>query len=224
VSIDPATGTSLAIGPRDVFLATFWTTAELAVRLRQWQATTFGRVPERWAYVIQDYEPGFYPMSAQSELARATYSQPDPTVAIFNTSLLQEAFHAHGIRFEHEFAFEPRIPEPLRAALAVPAGPRRRTIVVYGRPRTPRNAFPAIVDGLHAWRASDPNAAVDGHLRRRGPSRCRPRRWGGAPVDRQARPRRIRSVLRGSAIGISLMVSPTRATRRSRWRTSGCWC
>ena len=38
-----------------------------------WQATTFGQVPERWAYVIQDYEPGFYPMSAQSELARATY-------------------------------------------------------------------------------------------------------------------------------------------------------
>ena len=50
----------------------------------------------------------------------------------------------------------PGSPEPLRAALAVPAGPRRRTIVVYGRPRTPRNAFPAIVDGLRAWRASDP--------------------------------------------------------------------
>ena len=140
VSIDPATGTSLAIGPRDVFVATFWTTAELAVRLRHWQATTFGHAPEPGAYVIQDYEPGFYPMSAQSELARATYSRPNSTVAIFNTSLLQEAFHAHGIRFDHEFAFEPRIPRPLRTALAVPAGPRRRTIVVYGRPRTPRNA------------------------------------------------------------------------------------
>ncbi len=44
-------------------------------------------------------------------------------------------------------------------AMAAPAVPRSRTIVVYGRPGIPRNAFPAIVDGLRAWRASDPNAA-----------------------------------------------------------------
>lgn len=209
VSIDPATDPTLAVGPRDVFVATFWSTAELADRLRRWQATTFGHMPDRWAYVIQDHEPGFYPKSAHSELARATYLRPESTVAIFNTSLLQGAFHARGLRFDREFAFEPRIPEPLRATLAVPPGPRDRTIVVYGRPRTPRNAFPAIVDGLRAWRAGDPEAATWSVVSAGMPhpdidlgDGVWLRSVGKLDLVEYAQ------LLRRSAIGISLMISP----------------
>ena len=209
VSIGPARAGSLAVGPRDVFVATFWTTAELVARIRLWQTATFGSVPGRWAYVIQDHEPGFYPSSAQSELARATYDDRGSTVALFNTELLRGAFHDAGIQFAHEFAFEPRIPAPLRDALASTARPRTRTIVVYGRPRTPRNAFPAIVDGLRAWRVSDPTAERWTIV---SAGQCHPdvdlggglwmRSLGKLDLPAYA------ALLRTSAIGISLMVSP----------------
>ena len=149
------------IGPRDVFVATFWTTAELAVRIASWQADDVRPGARRSAYVIQDFEPGFYPM------VRPVGARPgDVLAARFDgrrsstRTPARGAFHAHGIRFDHEFAFEPRISASrCGRRCRSPAGPRRRTIVVYGRPRTPRNAFPAIVDGLRAWRASDPEAA-----------------------------------------------------------------
>ena len=199
----------LAVRDGDVFVATFWTTAELIGRIRGWQTATYGWVPPHFAYVVQDYEPGFYPWSAQWLLARATYARPDETIGIYNTSSLRDYFHESGVRFGQEYAFEPRMLPELRAALTSPAVQRSRTIVVYGRPGTPRNAFPAIVDGLRAWRADDPNAA----------------RWTVLSVG-QAHPEidlggglMLRSIgkldlaayatlLRESAIGISLMVSP----------------
>ena len=199
----------LAIREDDVFVATYWTTAELVGRIRAWQAETYGRPPRLGAYVIQDFEPGFFAWSAQWLLARATYDASAETVAIFNTSLLRDHFHASGIEFEHEFAFEPRLLPALRAAMASPAVPRSRTIVVYGRPGIPRNAFPAIVDGLRAWRASDPNAA-EWKVISVGEAHPDVDLGGGAvlrsigKLDLEA----YAALLRGSAIGISLMVSP----------------
>jgi hypothetical protein len=146
-----ATGSGITIGPRDVFIATFWPTAAWIADVRAWQRRTFGATPAHFGYVVQDWEPGFYPRSAQSMLARATYDDRASTVAVFNTGLLREAFHGEGVRFDHEFAFEPRLSAALRVAAAVPSRPRARRIVVYGRPGKPRNAFPLIVDGLRAW-------------------------------------------------------------------------
>jgi O-antigen biosynthesis protein len=209
VSVGSARSGSLAVGPRDVFVATFWTTAELVARMRGWQAATFGSTPAQWVYVIQDHEPGFYPSSAQSELARATYDDRSSTVALFNTELLRGAFHDAGIRFAHEFAFEPRIPGPLRDALASVPGPRTRTIVVYGRPRTPRNAFPAIVDGLRAWRRSDP-ASERWTVVSAGQPHPDVDLGGGLGMEALGKldlPA-YAGLLRTSAIGISLMVSP----------------
>ena len=112
------------------------------------------------AYVIQDFEPGFFPWSAQWMLARATYDAPardgrdlqhvsscatTSTRPGSGSSTSTPSSRACSRRFARRW----RRP-PCRA---------RRTIVVYGRPGMPRNAFPAIVDGLRAWRASDPNAA-----------------------------------------------------------------
>jgi hypothetical protein len=199
----------LAIRPLDVFIATYWTTAELVARIRRWQAATYGAAPGRFGYVIQDFEPGFYPYSAAWLLARATYRAHDETVAMFNTALLRDHFRADGITFASEFAFEPRLLPELRAAMARPEVERTRTIVVYGRPGTPRNAFPAILDGLRAWLAGDPDA----------------HRWDLVSVGREHPDIALgdggvlRSIgkldldayaelLRRSAIGISLMVSP----------------
>ena len=93
--------------------------------------------------------------------------------------------------------------------MASPAVPRSRTIVVYGRPGIPRNAFPAIVDGLRAWRAGDPNAAEwnvisvgEAHPEIDLGGGAMLRSSGKLDLDAYAR------LLRGSAIGVSLMVSP----------------
>ncbi|MES2210134.1 MAG: hypothetical protein V4515_08115 [Chloroflexota bacterium] len=163
VALDGTAEATLAVGPDDVFIATLWTTAELAHRIITWQDVTYGPAERRFGYVIQDFEPGFYAWSAQWLMARATYDDPARTVAFFNTSLLQQYFHAEGLRFEREFVFEPRLWPALIAAAArgrsdVARVPRHRRIVVYGRPSTPRNAFPLLIDGLRAWATTYPGA------------------------------------------------------------------
>ncbi|HET9346893.1 MAG TPA: hypothetical protein VFO05_14465 [Candidatus Limnocylindrales bacterium] len=208
VAAPGGTGTDLAVAPDDIFLATFWTTAELAGRLVRWQATTFGGEPRPFAYLVQDFEPGFYPWSAQFELARATYTAGVPTIAVVNSSLLADYLDQHGLTFAERFVFEPRLDERLRALLAGPASERRRRIVAYGRPGTPRNAFPLVVDGLRAWvrrggaggwevvSAGEPHPPVDlGRGIRIG-------RLGKLSIDAYG------ALLRESAVGLSLMVSP----------------
>jgi hypothetical protein len=205
-SIEPA---SIPVGPRDVFIATFWPTALFAIDARGWQATTYGTAPKAFAYVIQDFEPGFYPRSSQHLLARATYEAPKSTIAIFNTTVLQRAFHDHGLRFSREYTFEPRLAPALRGALATPPVPRARRIVVYGRPSKPRNGFGLIVDGLRAWRATYEHAA-DWTVVSAGESH------GDIDLGHDAVLRSVgklsfteyADLLRSSAIGISLMISP----------------
>jgi hypothetical protein len=156
----------LAVGPDDAFLATFWTTAELAARLVRWQAAIFGGEPRPFTYLVQDFEPGFYPWSAQSELARATYASGAPTIAVINSGLLKAYLDEQGITFDDPLTFEPRIDAGLRPLLSEAPRERRRRIVVYGRPETPRNAFPLLVDGPSA-RGSRPAAEAAGRS-------CRP--------------------------------------------------
>ena len=91
-----AEGASLPVGAGDVFVATFWTTAEFAIRIAAWQAATLGASPGRLGYLIQDFEPGFYPWSANHLLSLATYTSPVPTIAIFNTAILRDYFHHAG--------------------------------------------------------------------------------------------------------------------------------
>ena len=202
-------GASLAIRADDVFMATFWTTADLVGRIRRWQGATYGSAAHRFGYVIQDFEPGFYPWSAQWMLARSTYADPAGTIGIFNTSVLRDYFHSAGIRFAREYTFEPRLLPSLRSAMTSAAATRSPTIVVYGRPGTPRNAFPAIIDGLRAWRAADPKAA-SWSLVSVGQTHPEIDLGGGVTlrsigkVDLEA----YATLLRRAAIGISLMVSP----------------
>ncbi|HEU4918341.1 MAG TPA: hypothetical protein VFT20_01295 [Candidatus Limnocylindrales bacterium] len=200
--------TVLAVGPDDVFLATFWSTAELAVRLVRWQSDTFGGPLRPYGYLVQDFEAGFYPWSAQSELARGTYASDVPTIAVVNSGLLSDFLDGRGADFAGRHVFEPRLDPRLRALIDSPVDERRRRIVVYGRPGTPRNAFPLVVDGLRDWvdrggaggweavSVGEPHPAVDlGHGLVLG-------RVGKLPLEAYG------SLLRESAVGLSLMVSP----------------
>ena len=125
---------------------------------RQWQAAEFNQPIRPFGYLVQDFEPGFYPWSAQWALARRTYAGDVPTIAVINTSLLRDHLAGEGIRFADEFTFEPRLATALRPFLDEPPRERTRRIVVYGRPETPRNAFPLVVDGLREWARTDPKA------------------------------------------------------------------
>jgi hypothetical protein len=209
VAITAQDHASLPVGARDVFIATYWTTADLVIRIRRWQQATYGAVPPRFVYLIQDFEPGFYPWSAQHLLARATYDQPGSTIAVFNTSLLRDYVHDQGIRFVGEFAFEPRLSPALRLVRDRAPVARDRRIVAYGRPRTPRNAFPLIVEGLRSWRASHPGAA-DWSVVSVGQDHAEIDLGGGGALrsigklDIGA----YGDLLKRSAVGLSLMVSP----------------
>ena len=65
-----ATRATVDLGRDDVLVASWWPTAHLA------NAGLALTRAKRFLYVIQDFEPGFYPWSTKSALAEATYSMP----------------------------------------------------------------------------------------------------------------------------------------------------
>lgn len=148
-------GRPLRLARGDVLVATWWPTAYLAAAaIEQTGAADF-------IYLIQDFEPGFYPWSTNYALAEATYSMP--MRAIFNDRLVEAHFVAGGIgRFRDAAAsatsitFEPAVD----ATLFRPrprTGPRR--LLFYARPSKPRNLYPL---GLHALRSAAAGGTFQG--------------------------------------------------------------
>lgn len=203
-------GRTIPVRPGDCWLATAWWTAYGAQRMAKWQAQQYGR-PGRLAYLIQDFEPGFYPWSSQSAIALGTY-RPETDIGIFNTGLLADYFRANGLDFRQRYVFEPTINEGLRQAQLRAAQsngqPRAKRIVVYGRPSTPRNAFALLCEGLREWGWTDPHSSqwevvAPGELAEDvdlGPFKLKA--LGKLAIDEYA------ELLSTSAIGVSLMVSP----------------
>ena len=150
----------LCVEPGDFWLCTGWWTAYAAQRLQSWQASELGSQVDL-LYLVQDFEPGFYPWSSNYCAALSTY-RPDRDLAIFNTGLLADYFAGQGLAFERKVVFEPTLNPGLRKTLqdvAAAPVPRERRIVIYGRPSTPRNAFELICEALRLWRAQYPGAS-----------------------------------------------------------------
>jgi len=200
---------TLPVAAGDQWLATAWWTAYAAQRLAAWQAHEFGAL-DRIAYLIQDYEPGFYPWSSQYALALSTY-RVDRDIAVFNTGLLSDYFCAQGFAYRRSFVFEPALNPVMRPALEAmraSKSPRNRRIVVYARPSTPRNAFELLCEGLRMWGRQDPAAQswellAPGELTQDidlGPFRLRA--VGKLGIEEYA------NLLCTSAIGVSFMISP----------------
>lgn len=202
-------GHTLPVGPGDVWLATAWWTAYAGQRMAAWQHEQFGRAGDL-AYLIQDFEPGFYPWSSQHALALGTY-RPEQDLAVFNTGLLADFFAASGMDYRRRFVFEPTLNDGLRDRLAAARAsnsPRARRIVVYARPSTPRNAFEMLCEGLRCWGWRDPRCkdwevVAAGELTSDldlGPFHMRA--LGKLAIGEYA------ELLASSAVGISLMISP----------------
>lgn len=150
---------NLAIAKQDIFIATIWYSAYLVKKIRGWQSRTYLSRPQYFIYLVQDYEPGFYPWSSQSLLAESTYQHSSETITVFNTKILQDFFHRKNIHFEKEYVLKPRLHKFLTEARSRFLGDRKqKVIVIYGRPETPRNAFCLIVESLRCWAQIDPSA------------------------------------------------------------------
>lgn len=144
----------LRLGRHDVLLATWWPTAHIA------RAALEATASREFLYLIQDFEPAFYPASSNAALAMATYDFP--MRAIFNESLLQEHFRANRVgRFaspavlDQSIVFEPAVDRALFRP-SPRTGPRR--LLFYARPMNARNAFEL---GLLALREAVQRGAFD---------------------------------------------------------------
>jgi len=75
----------IGVSSRDAFIATSWWTAHVANYARKYLHSP------RFLYLIQEYEPVFYPMGTFAALALESYNFPH--YALFSTNLLREYFN-----------------------------------------------------------------------------------------------------------------------------------
>ena len=152
-------GKTLPVAEKDVFLATGWWTAYTIADVIRWQIKEFGsNMP--LIYLIQDYEPGFYPWSSRYLMADSTYQLEMDTIAVINSGELYDFMQQRGYRFHKAYYFEPRLNATLKDWLdnnGDKARPRKKQLLVYGRPGVERNAFAVIVAALKRWVAMQQN-------------------------------------------------------------------
>lgn len=124
----------------DMFFATAWWTAHAASEAIE----KYGFKNKKFFYLIQDYEPNFYPWG--SDYAGAVESYGFDVYPIFNTNILHDFFRNRGIKYERRntVTFGPSI--NLTNYYQVKRQPQKvRRIALYGRPEVARNLFPTCV-------------------------------------------------------------------------------
>jgi hypothetical protein len=197
----------LNLRANDIFFTTAWWTAEIARGARKAQMSMFGASHPQ-IYLIQDFEPNFYPWGAKWTLAENTYRQASDVIAIFNSEELFEHFGT----LEYDFLQKYCIPYKLNTNLAkmLSSRYREKIILIYGRPSVPRNAFEVLVDGLVLWQRRNPVQADTWKIISLGetyePEIAEPLQYlvvlGKVSLEEYA------AWLSKSSIGLSLMVSP----------------
>lgn len=199
----------LQLRSKDVFLTYNWWVTLNIQKVVATQAGMFGAEPVPYIYLIQDYEPQFYPFSSSHMMARLALDTRIPYWAVYNSSELQRFCESQGHAPTRSFVFEPRLSDSLRPFLKASDVPKRKQLLVYGRPNVPRNCFPAIRRGLSAWIASDPNHASWDIISAGMPHKPVP--LAGGRVIRSLGKLSLEEygqLLQETAVGLSLMSSP----------------
>jgi hypothetical protein len=133
----------------DIWVATFWTTAWNLIRLVDEKRISVDNV----VYVVQDWEPGFYPWGDLRLKARSTYDAGFQLLV--NSRPLARYVEDHsGCRVDSTRVFAPELdPGPLRVASdrwkPSPDGSLR--VFFYARPSKPRNMLNLGLQALRAW-------------------------------------------------------------------------
>ena len=139
---------ALEVSRSDRFVATTWWSAHIAAHAARELAA--GATPDRFLYLIQEYEPFTFPMGTYAALAEESYRLPH--VALFSTEMLREFFRERGIGV---YADGPRVGDRASAAFenaitAVEAptagdlaarGSRRLLFYARPEPHAARNMF-----------------------------------------------------------------------------------
>lgn len=149
----------LMVSKNDIFIATAWWTAVIIEDIIKWQ-NNFYQTNHPLIYMIQDYEPGFYPWSSHYVCAENSYKLDVNTIAVFNTSLLHSFFQKNGYKFYKEYVFEATLNIGLKEQLLKYKNSlhRKNRIIIYGRPSVKRNGFEMIVEGLKEWTKINENS------------------------------------------------------------------
>ncbi|MGB1235178.1 MAG: glycosyltransferase [Planktomarina sp.] len=137
------TTSHIAFHRADQLIATAWWTAHVAHQIR----SEIG-IFDPFTYLIQDYEPCFYPWGTEYSYARASYDLPHWPV--FNSTPLKDYFHSLNICSPHALSFQPAVDAMLYKPIKQ-APPHKRTIAIYGRPEVARNVFPLKISALGTW-------------------------------------------------------------------------
>lgn len=161
VSFSDRYNKTIPVRENDVFMSTGWWTAYTIKAVIDWQRETFGNETKPLIYMIQDYEPGFYPWSSRYMMADSTYRMDIPVYAVMNSTLLREFFDKNDYTFAKTWSFDPILNEKLAAFLPQDNASveKKKQIIVYGRPSTERNAFALLVAGLKLWREKQGDAS-----------------------------------------------------------------
>lgn len=151
---------SIPVWRKDVFISTGWWTAYTIRSVLLWQAEHYHQKLNPLIYLIQDYEPGFYPWSSRYLMADSTYQMDIPVFAVFNSMQLRDFFSKEGYVFAKNWCFEPVLNQKLKQFLPSQNQKvsKKRQIIVYGRPGTARNAFEVIVAALKLWASRQQDA------------------------------------------------------------------
>jgi lipopolysaccharide biosynthesis protein len=196
----------IPIRRRDLFIGTAWWTAVSAFRLKERQMEFFERAPPV-IYFIQDHEPDFYGWSARYALARGTYMHPSNTIALINSEELC-AFMQTTYNFNEAYV----LPYQMSPALSPHLSPRpkRREIVLYGRPGTPRNGFEIVIGALHLWQQRCPTTAGEWAITSVGEAYPNDGVLyvGNLRILGKLPPAEYIDLLNYASVGISLMISP----------------
>lgn len=218
VGIDPATVVvvprdtdepEVAVGARDIFIGYNWWTVFNMQALVAAQSETAGGRRAPYIYISQDFEPAFYPFSSSHLAAWGALKIEEEWWAVYNSNELAGYMAALGVRPNETFVIEPTLSSALRPFLPEAPVARARRLLVYGRPGIPRNCFPAVVAGLRRWAATHPGAAEWDVVSAGAPHRPLP--LGNGVTLRAAGKLSLEDyagMLRGTAVGLSLMASP----------------
>lgn len=210
VSAADRSSRTLAVSENDVFITTAWWTVVLLKGIFSQKRVLFGKAQaEKYVYLIQDYEPGFYPWSSRYALSESTYHDKDNCIAVFNSQILHDFFVQQGYAFRSSYYFDPVLHHGLRKHLGTTKSTvRERKVLVYGRPGVERNAFEMIVMALRIWVMEHPDtswrfySAGEKHPRIMLGNEQYLESLGKLTIDEYA------TALSTAYAGISLMISP----------------
>lgn len=149
-------GKDLNISKNDIFVMTSWKTAISFLPVFKWQKEYYELESRKAVYLIQDYEPGFFPWSSEYVLAESTYSNSqEDIIAVFNSYQLYSFFENKGYKFGDSYYFRPMLNSTLSDILLKESNrewkKRNKRILIYGRPSEARNAFEIIRYSLELW-------------------------------------------------------------------------